>query len=63
MQRRIGAGALRVFRDGRVVRIDRLELARYVAARTAKPAATVALPMRRRASMPDIAGHRVERLW
>lgn len=62
VQRRIAAGALRAFKDGRLVRVDRLELARYVAAHTPRPAPQT-LAARRCASAPAAAGDRVERLW
>jgi excisionase family DNA binding protein len=62
VQRRIAAGALRAFKDGRLVRVDRLELARYVAAHTARPAAR-AVTARGRPAAPAASGDRVERLW
>jgi excisionase family DNA binding protein len=62
VQRRIAAGALRAFKDGRLVRVDRLELARYVAAHTARPGPPAAVA-RRRTLLPSDPSDRVERLW
>lgn len=36
LERRIAAGALAVFRDGRIVRVSAIELRRYVAAQTVR---------------------------
>ena len=62
VQRRIAAGALRAFKDGRLVRVDRLELARYVAAHTARPAPRAVIA-RARLAASAASGDRVERLW
>jgi excisionase family DNA binding protein len=62
VQRRIAAGALRAFKDGRLVRVDRLELARYVAAHTARSVPR-AVTVRLTTPAPAGAGDRVERLW